>query len=342
MTPETPTAARPARAPRPEAPGYRSLPAWAALGAAAFTWPLLFVGGLVTTYRVGMAVPDWPTTFGINMFLYNMYEASFGVLVEHGHRLYGAAVGVFTIVLMVDLLAFDRRRWVKTLGVFALLAVIGQGVLGGIRVQKASTLLAMVHGTTGQAFFALMALLVAVTARSWFVRRRPVDPGRARGLAWMAGLALMAAYLQVVLGAWLRHFPSVGALGLHAGSALAVIGLTMATHVAVARGRDEWPGLVGPSRAMATLLLVQIALGVGSWLVLRPFDGRPHAVTNLAAFVRTAHQANAALFLGACVLLLARLAGGAAGVPIAGNARSASPTAPTRSSQTSPGLEVVA
>ncbi len=104
--------------------GYRFAPHWAAVFAAVFTWPLLFVGGLVTTYRVGMAVPDWPTTFGINMFLFDMHEAAFGVFVEHGHRLYGAAVGVCTILLMVDFLAFDRRKSVKVLGVLAILAVI--------------------------------------------------------------------------------------------------------------------------------------------------------------------------------------------------------------------------
>ena len=70
-----------------------AIPHRVALLATAFTWPLLFVGGLVTTYRVGMAVPDWPTTFGINMFLYDFRNVAWGVFVEHGHRLYGAAVG---------------------------------------------------------------------------------------------------------------------------------------------------------------------------------------------------------------------------------------------------------
>ena len=73
--------------------------------AAVFTLPLLFVGGSVTTYRVGMAVPDWPTTFGMNMFLYSFWKAALGVFIEHGHRLYGAAVGLATIVLMVWFLA---------------------------------------------------------------------------------------------------------------------------------------------------------------------------------------------------------------------------------------------
>src|SRR5207302_1362518 len=106
---------------------------WVAVFAAVFTLPLLYVGGSVTTYRVGLAVPDWPTTFDENMFLYDFWNAPFGVRVEHLHRLYSAAVGVATIVLAGWLLAFDRRRWMKRLGVFALVAVIVQGVLGGMR-----------------------------------------------------------------------------------------------------------------------------------------------------------------------------------------------------------------
>ena len=138
-----------------------------AVVAAVFTWPLIFVGGLVTTYRVGMAVPDWPTTFGMNMFLFRFWEAAWGVFIEHGHRLYGAAVGLATLILAVWFVAADRRASMKALGVLALLAVIGQGVLGGYRVRLNSTTLAAVHGATAQAFFALMVALCVLTGRGW-------------------------------------------------------------------------------------------------------------------------------------------------------------------------------
>src|SRR5207244_146042 len=118
--------------------------------AAVLTWPLLLVGGSVTVYRVGMAVPDWPTTFGINMFLYRFGAASWGVFIEHGHRLYGSAVGMACIVLAAWFALAERRAWMKGLGAFTLLAVIGQGVLGGYRVRHNSTDLAFVHGCTAQ------------------------------------------------------------------------------------------------------------------------------------------------------------------------------------------------
>src|SRR3954454_3670053 len=172
---------RPSETGRGPACEYRRGPPWVALFAAAFTWPLIFVGGSVTTYRVGMAVPDWPTTFGINMFLYDFWNAPFGVRVEHSHRLYGAAVGLAMIVLAIWFLAADPRRSMKWLGVLALVAVIGQGILGGTRVTRNSTTLAAVHGVTGQAFFALMVSLCVLTGRAWIKTTRPrLDTSRLR------------------------------------------------------------------------------------------------------------------------------------------------------------------
>src|SRR4051812_23882969 len=116
--------------PRPKTtgpdPAYRRGPHWVAVFAAVFTWPLIFVGGPPPPSGVGRAVPDWPTTFGINMFLYDFWNAPFGVRVEPSHRLYGAAVGVSTLVLAGWFLAAERRRSMKWLGVLAVLAVIAQ------------------------------------------------------------------------------------------------------------------------------------------------------------------------------------------------------------------------
>jgi cytochrome c oxidase assembly protein subunit 15 len=295
------------------APAYRAAPHWAAVLAAILTWPLVFAGGLVTTYRVGMAVPDWPTTFGQNMFTYDLAEAAFGVRVEHIHRLAGAAVGLCTIALMLDFLAFDRRRSVKALGVLALIAVVAQGVLGGMRVRNNSTTLAMIHGCTGQAFFAFMVGLAAITARPWFAARRPV--GRDGWLKAPAAATLAIASLQIALGAWLRHYPAPAPLMSHAGLALLVIGVIAATVWAVRRRKDEVPGLLGPVRAIEMTLAIQLVLGIAAWWMLRPFDGIARGVTTAQALIRTGHQANAALLLGAAVVLVVRAFGHAAGVP---------------------------
>ena len=296
-----------------KATAYRSGPHWFALLGTAFTWPLLFVGGLVTTYRVGMAVPDWPTTFGMNMFLYDMTQASWAVFGEHTHRLYGAAVGIFVILLMLDLFAFDRRPWMRWLGVFALAAVIGQGVLGGYRVRLNSTLLAAIHGTSAQAFFGLMVALCVLTGRGWFgpSRSAPMAGKLRRQSAAMLGLV----YVQVAVGAWLRHYGEVNALVVHTIIAVAVLGHGSAMIVRILRQGDRLPELVPSARAMAVLLTLQIILGVGAWWLLRPYDGIARAVTLPAALIRTGHQANAGLLLASAVVLAMRAFGQLAGEP---------------------------
>ncbi|SIO21891.1 cytochrome c oxidase assembly protein subunit 15 [Singulisphaera sp. GP187] len=314
------------------APAYKPGPHWVAVVAAVFTWPLIFVGGSVTTYRVGMAVPDWPTTFGINMFLYDFWNAPFGVRVEHTHRLYGAAVGFTTLILAIWFLAAEPRRSMKWLGVLALVTVIGQGVLGGTRVTQNSTVLAAVHGVTAQAFFALMVSLCVLTGRDWITSTTPtVDSSHLRRRSAVT-LFLVAA--QIAVGAWLRHFPWMASASLltHALLGFAVWGHAAMLAWRVERNRGALPELVPSARAMALVVMLQVVLGVASWWMLRPFDGIPRTVTILQAMVRTGHQANGALLLATSVVLTFRAY------------RHLTPAhkAPGWSSQSAPGLEVVA
>jgi cytochrome c oxidase assembly protein subunit 15 len=283
---------------------YRPGPHWIAVFAAVFTWPLIFVGGLVTTYRVGMAVPDWPTTFGMNMFLFRFWNAALGVFIEHGHRLYGSAVGFATIILCLWFLAFERRGYLKVLGVVALLAVIGQGILGGYRVRLNSTTLAAIHGCTAQVFFALMVTLCVLTGRSWCEQPpRTLDPARIR-LRSVATLLVLG--VQIVAGAGLRHFGSTLALVTHATlSVLVVVAAANAAWTIESR-RNELHVFVASARAMSALIMAQVALGIAGWWLLRPFDGVPRFVTTAQALVRTGHQANGALLLAASVVLALR------------------------------------
>ncbi len=275
-----------------------------AIFAAVFTLPLLYVGGSVTTYGVGQVVPDWPTTFEENMFLYNFWEAPFGVQLEHAHRLYGAAVGMATIVLAGSFVAFERRRWMKGLGVFALAAVIIQGVLGGMRVTHRSTFLAAVHGATGQAFFGLMVALAVLTGRDWNRRaERTVDPDRLRRRSAI-GLALV--YMQIVLGGWLRHYGTLAALWTHAILAAAVWLHAAILTYRIERRRGEIAPLVVPSRVLGLTVTVQILLGLAALVMVLPIGGIPRPVTSYQAVIRTAHQTNAALLFAAAIVLSLR------------------------------------
>ncbi len=285
-------------------PPYRGAPHWMALFAAMFTLPLLFVGGSVTTYRVGLAVPDWPTTFGMNMFLYDFWNAPFGVKVEHTHRLYGAAVGLATIGMFVGLLALDRRTWMKALGFGALVAVIVQGILGGTRVTEVSTLLAAVHGCMGQAFFGLMVAIVVMTGRDWLASDHPVeDRAGIRAGSW---ILLLLVYVQIALGSWLRHYGTLPALVVHGIVALVVLAAATRVSWKVLMTPGETRRLRRPAFWLATAVILQVLLGVGALIYLLPFGGVPRPVGLYEAMIRTGHQTNAAILLASTVVLALR------------------------------------
>jgi len=174
--------------------------AWAL---ACCTFPLVFVGGLVTTYGAGMAVPDWPSTFGYWVYYpLRSWIAVQDVFLEHGHRVIGQIVGLLTIALAIALWRTDPRRGMRWLGLVAVLGVLVQGTLGGLRVIGNDLLLADIHGCVAQLFFALAAAMVTLTSPAWRSARS------ATGTRWLqrntAGLAILV-YVQVVLGAQLRH-----------------------------------------------------------------------------------------------------------------------------------------
>src|SRR5438046_6342704 len=119
------------------------------------TFPLLFIGGLVTSKGAGLAVPGWPTTFGYNMFFYPWSKMVGNIFYEHSHRLIAAAVGVLTIALTLTFWLQERRHWLRWLGAVALLLIILQGVIGGLRVVLLDHALAVVHRAFAHAFLSL-------------------------------------------------------------------------------------------------------------------------------------------------------------------------------------------
>jgi heme a synthase len=283
---------------------FRRGPHLVAVFAAIVTLPLLYVGGSVTTYRVGLAVPDWPKTFGTNMFLYDFYNAPFGVRLEHTHRLYGAAVGLACIFLAVWFALFERRRWMKVLGFVTLATVTTQGILGGTRVTEVSTLLAAIHGAMGQACFALMVALCVFTSRKWLEGARPVPDSHhlRRRVAVLLGLVVA----QLCFGSWLRHYGTWTAVVVHSTLALAIWGHALVLWIRVDRQRDVLRALVPSARALLLVSSVQMLLGAGAFLYLLPFDGIPRSVSFYQAVVRTGHQTNGALVFAALMVLTLR------------------------------------
>jgi heme a synthase len=181
--------------------------AWLSVVATLF---LICSGGMVTSKGVGLAVPDWPTTFGYNMFLFPVSKWIGGVFFEHTHRLIASTVGMLTIILAVWLWFAESRRWVHMLGLVAVGAVILQGILGGLRVTMLKDQIGIFHACLAQAFFALMVIIALVTSRWWSIpvaaALRPARRLRtAKRLQRVAVLTTVLIYIQLALGATMRH-----------------------------------------------------------------------------------------------------------------------------------------
>ncbi len=254
---------------------------------ALLTLPLIFMGGRVTSTGSGMAVPDWPTTFGENMFFFPWSKWVGPVLIEHTHRLAAAIVGLVTIALAIVMAAQEKRPRVRWLGFVALVLVIGQGVLGGMRVVLYEHGLAPVHGCVAQAFFAFVMALVALLSAGASELATVEGPRR------LAVATAGAAYLQVVLGAWYRH--TAGArLEPHAIFAVAILALA----IALARSCRKDPVLRSWTRLLHAALGLQILLGIASWW-FKPAN----VPSDLKVAIVSTHLVFGALVLGTTVAI---------------------------------------
>ncbi len=330
-----PSAATAPSACNPQSPQLPHRLAWALM---ATVFPLIWMGGLVTTYNAGMAVPDWPNTYGYNLFLYPIesWLKTWDVFLEHSHRLIGATAGLLTIALLWSLWVHDRRAVLKRLGMVDLIAVSLQGVLGGLRVVGQEILLANVHGCVAPLFFALTVSLTVLTSPRWrYHASRPNHASRPtseptaslsiprvgqQNIPAAVSLALpLVTYGQIVLGAQLRHLPPA----LPPGWSFwwTILHLSFAGLLPILWGISYWrirslPSATIPRRwlqAFGWVLAVQITLGLATWVVNYNFPRWfqdwvaviPYTIVHgglLQAVVTTAHTATGSLLLAFAVV----------------------------------------
>jgi cytochrome c oxidase assembly protein subunit 15 len=283
----------------PDAPRSRALHRFAVATAVA-TLGLIVAGGLVTSTESGLSVPDWPLSYGRLM-----PPMVGGVFYEHGHRMVATTVGISTVILAVWLARREPRRWVRRLGYLAVATVVAQGVLGGLTVIfLLPTAVSVAHACLAQTFLCLVVTIAVVTSPRW-------DPQPAATRAPASRLAALAAavvFLQLVIGAVMRHtkaglaipdFPlSLGRLVprldsfpvaiafAHRAWALVVTVLVFTAAVAAYR-----VGLRRSALFLGLLVPVQIALGAITVLSRK----------NVA--ITTAHVATGALLLGTSIAL---------------------------------------
>lgn len=272
---------------------------WAWLLACA-TFPLIWVGGLVTSTGAGMAFKDWLTSDGHFMLFYPWLDAEGDKFVEHGHRLLGATAGFLAIGLVVICYRCEPRRWVRNYSWIILAGVILQGVLGGMRVVFDERTLALIHGCTGPAFFALCVGMVIVTSR-WWLDSAQIDatPGNKKFLR-LAVLTTVLAYAQLIVGALVRHSPHLTNQSAAVIFQAAVyFHLLLALAITVHVGMLAWQAFRnklerGRSLALVALIVVQVLLGVSTWMVKYGLPRWAASLLGDPQFVNTsdnAHQA---------------------------------------------------
>ena len=280
----------------------------------ALSLALIGWGGVVTSIDAGLAVPDWPSSFGSYDPLHTGFNDSANpssrwwrhlpILAEHGHRLLGALVGLWVLTLALWTWRADPRRWMRILGASALGLVILQGVLGGLRVLWVSLDLAVAHALGAQLFFSVIVAMTLFTSPPW-VRGHvaPAAPEKARRLSLATALAI---YGQILLGALLRH-PGAGVhLGftmVHVTGSLVVLGLILATCSCVRRDFPSNRLLNRAAWAMIGAVVAQMLLGLFALIVL-VFESSLAERSATQVTLNSAHVVLGALLLGIAVCLM--------------------------------------
>jgi cytochrome c oxidase assembly protein subunit 15 len=262
------------------------------------TFFLIIAGALVTSNDAGLSVPDWPTSFGS----FRMPRMVGGVLYEHGHRMIAATVGLLTVILAVWMWLRDPRRWARRLAAAAVLAVIAQGILGGITVLfYLPVAISTGHAALAQTFFCLLVTLALTTRRDWrWDESKVEEEAAAPSLRQLAVATTGAIFIQLVLGAVYRH-DGMGVLP-HILGAMVVTLLVAWLSTRVFTRFRSLRRLTGATGVLLGLVILQVFLGVGAYSMRIAFRDAPQPLPPVVN-VTTAHVALGALVLAASVIL---------------------------------------
>jgi heme a synthase len=265
---------------------------------------LIVAGALVTSNDAGLAVPDWPTSFGS---LYKIPPMVGGIKFEHGHRMIAEFIGLLTIVLAVWTQRVERRKWMRVLGWTALGTVIAQGILGGITVKFfLPPWVSTAHATLAQTFFCIVASFALFTSQPWTERAHfnlPVQQfsDRKPSVRLLTILAASSVYVQLILGAAFRH--SGLKLLPHLISAVVVTSLILWTITRVLSGFSAVPELRRPATFLLGLLFVQLGLGFAAYLTRVEWGKDAPQPEAPMVWSTVAHVAVGALVLATTVIL---------------------------------------
>src|SRR5258706_4804399 len=271
----------------------------------------ILAGSLVTSHDAGLSVPDWPTSYGWNMFTFppSMWVAN--ILYEHGHRLIASTVGFLTIILVVWLWVAEPHGWLRWLGVGALGAVIAQGVLGGLTVLFfLPPAISTAHAGLAEIFFCLTVAIALFTSPGWKSgyggQISILRSAQNRDLTPLATTTTILIYTQILVGATMRHTgaglaipdfpwmfghivpdhwdPKIAVHFAHRVGALVVtLGICATAAYVWSRHRDRRE-LTRPAALLVALAAMQVTLGALTVLSRRdPWINSVHVVCGALA-----------------------------------------------------------
>ncbi len=276
-------------------PYHRGLHRWSIL-LAFCTLLLVVAGALVTSRDAGLSVPDWPLSYGKLM-----PKMEGGILYEHGHRMIATTVGIFTIVSLVWILRVERRGWMKTLAVVALVAVIAQGVLGGLTVlYLLPWWISSSHASLAELFFSLTVSMAIFTSQRWLAGPSIVpedSENPLRGLSLAAALCVLG---QLFLGAAVRH-KALGSIYHICGAPLVtgvVLWVSMRILLHYARNRE----LRACAVTLISVTLTQVFLGIAAFMTRIAYADAVQPMPLMVTFT-VLHVAVGALTLATSIVL---------------------------------------
>jgi len=168
---------------------------------------LIFAGALVKSHEVGLSVPDWPTTYGYQMFQFPFSDMVGGIFYEHGHRMIATMVGFMTLILSIIVYLSDNELWLKKLTFFALGLVIIQGLFGGLTVLLyLPAYISIIHAILAQTFFVLIIYISFSLSKKDALKLDNLS--NVSDLKTPAYFVAISIYIQLILGAIMRHTES--------------------------------------------------------------------------------------------------------------------------------------
>lgn len=254
------------------------------------TFCLLFLGGLVTSTGSGLAVPDWPLSYG------TLFPPMVGgIRFEHTHRVVASLVGLLSLMLVIGAGFEKQKKEVRRLAIASFGLVVLQGILGGLTVlHQLPAPISIFHASLGPIFFCSVVALAEVTSPEW-------RGGGARPFRRLESSATHFVFLQLLLGAVVRH--TGAGIWFHVVSAFFVF-LLITVWVSRILSASENPSVTRPALFLGALAVTEFFLGIGAFAFKR-LEGAPE--TGLARVLfPTFHQTVGALLLALCVLLILR------------------------------------